>query len=164
MNIVNIMGRLTAAPEIRQTSTGKNVCEITIAVSSGKDKTNFIPCQAWEKTAEIIAQYFNKGNMIAITGSLQVNNYKDKDGNNRSRTYVLVREITFCESRAERNAENTAVKPSENAYNAVPSSTTPAPPSQPQKGYSNPYAGQQQSMTIGQGYELLSGDEDDLPF
>lgn len=106
MNKVQLMGRLTRNPELKATSTGKSYANFTVACDYGKDRdgnklTNFIPCTAWEKRAEAIAKYFTKGQRILITdGMIMVRNYKDpKTGENRTYTYVDVRDFEFVETK-----------------------------------------------------------------
>lgn len=103
MNNVCIMGRLTRDAELRATQTGKSVASFTIAVDSGygeKKTANFIPCVAWEKTAEFISKYFGKGDMIAITGELRSRSY-EKDGQKRTVVEILVSNVDFCGGKKE---------------------------------------------------------------
>lgn len=105
LNMIAAMGRLTNTPELRTTTSGKEVCSFDIACernysASGQRETDFIPCVAWGKTAQFIAQYFSKGSMIAVNGSLQTRKYQDKQGNNRTAYEVQVREASFCGSKA----------------------------------------------------------------
>lgn len=118
MNNVILMGRLTRPVEIRQTSTGGALADFTIAVDrGGKDKgADFVPCRAFNKTADMIEQYFGKGDMIAVSGRLNVNAYKDKDGNNKTFTSVNVDRFYFCGSKRETAAEPTeASTPAQNS-------------------------------------------------
>ena len=85
MNKVILMGRLTANPELRQTSNGTASCRFTIAINrtfvdknTGERQADFINCTAWRQTAEFICRYFKKGNMIMAEGTLRNNNYQDK--------------------------------------------------------------------------------------
>lgn len=98
MNVAIIMGRLTADPELRTTQSGLSVCKFTVACDRyNKDKgADFIRCIAWKNTADMIAKWFSKGKMIAVEGSIQVDNYEDKDGNKRTITSVLVNRVNFC--------------------------------------------------------------------
>ena len=86
LNNVVLMGRLTADPELRQTSTGIEVTSFSIAIDRGyarqgeERQTDFINCVAWRQTAKFITSYFRKGQMIAVTGSIQTRNYEDKSG------------------------------------------------------------------------------------
>lgn len=106
INTVTIMGRLTAAPELRTTQSGKSVTAFSIAVSRqyDKEKTDFIECVAWNKTAEFIERYFSKGDMIAVIGRIETDTYKDKDGNNRKSFKIIVNEVSFCGGKSESSA------------------------------------------------------------
>ncbi|MCI9405935.1 MAG: single-stranded DNA-binding protein [Oscillospiraceae bacterium] len=106
MNIVHLSGRLTADPVLRKTAEGISVSTFTVAVDrAGKSGgTDFIPCTAWRERAESIVRYFVKGSPILITGSLRVESYKDKYGNNRTRTDVNVGQWEFTLSDPTRSA------------------------------------------------------------
>lgn len=72
---------MTAEPELKQTTTGKTVLRFTLAVKrSYGDKTDFIRCEAWNKTAETMAKFLKKGDPVAITGSWQVDSMVGTDG------------------------------------------------------------------------------------
>jgi single stranded DNA-binding protein len=85
MNVINIVGRITADPELKQTPNGNDVVAFTVAVDryvkDGEKKADFIPCVAWKTTALFIARYFRKGHFIGLTGRLETRPFKDKDGN-----------------------------------------------------------------------------------
>ena len=104
LNIVAIMGRLVADPELRTTQNGTNVCSFRIAcdrnyTASGQERqADFIDVVAWRQSAEFISKYFQKGSMIAIDGSLQSRQYQDKNGNNRTAVEVLANHISFAGS------------------------------------------------------------------
>lgn len=102
LNVAIIMGRLTADPELRTTQSGLSVCKFTVACDRySKDKgADFIRCIAWRNTADMIAKWFSKGKMIAVEGSIQVDNYEDKDGNKRTATSILVNRVNFCGDKA----------------------------------------------------------------
>lgn len=93
MNNVAIAGNLTKTPELRTTPAGKKVTSFTVAVNEGKDKTEFVNCVAWEKTAEVVAQYCQKGNRVALTGRLQTRKYADKNGVEKYTTEVIVNQF-----------------------------------------------------------------------
>ena len=67
INNVTLIGRLTATPELRQTTTGKTVVSFCIAVERRFDRatSDFINIVAWNKTAEFVSKYFAKGDLIA---------------------------------------------------------------------------------------------------
>jgi single-strand DNA-binding protein len=83
MNKVILMGRLTADPELKQTASGVNVCNFTVAVDrrftpQGQERqADFIPIVAWRQTAEFVCKYFSKGKMIALDGDMRVRSYND---------------------------------------------------------------------------------------
>ena len=88
MNSVHIIGRLTKDPEVRYTQSGKAFARFTLAVDrrGGKDKgADFIPCQAWDKLAETIGDYTQKGSKIAVEGRIQTGSY-EKNG---QKTYTV---------------------------------------------------------------------------
>ena len=112
INNVVLMGRLVATPELRSTGTGVSVASFTLAVDRSYAKqgeqrqADFIDCVAWRSTAEFITKYFQKGSMIAVTGSIQTRNYEDKNGNKRKAVEVIVDNVSFCGSKAETGTSN----------------------------------------------------------
>lgn len=107
INSVVLMGRLTADPELRTTTTGKSVCSFSIAVDrsfvkAGEERqADFINIVAWESQANFICRYFSKGSMIAIQGQIQTRRYEDKTGAKRTAFEVIAREVSFCGSKSE---------------------------------------------------------------
>ena len=112
LNKAILNGRLTKAPELKQTNSGKSVCGFTIAVDRNRDreKTDFIPIVAWGKTAEFVNQWFGKGDLITIVGRIEVRNYEDKNGNNRTATEIIAEEVL---SGGSKNTANASEKPAE---------------------------------------------------
>ena len=102
LNKAILNGRLTKAPELKQTNSGKSVCGFTIAVDRNRDreKTDFIPIVAWGKTAEFVNQWFGKGDLITIVGRIEVRNYEDKNGNKRTATEIIAEEVLFGGSKS----------------------------------------------------------------
>jgi hypothetical protein len=97
-------GRLTKEPELRYTQSGKAVTQFTLAVdrkraATGKAETDFLPCIAWEKLAETIAEYCTKGVKLMVEGRVQVRSYEAKDKTRRYVTEIIVTGMEFCESR-----------------------------------------------------------------
>lgn len=110
MNHVIISGRLTKDIELRYTSNKKAVASFTLAVDDGKDKdggrkTVFIPCVAWEKTAELIDQYLRKGDGLTVIGKISVRAY-EKDGLKRYATEVVASGIEFPFVKKEVSQDN----------------------------------------------------------
>ena len=111
LNKAILNGRLTKAPELKQTNSGNSVCGFTIAVDRSRDleKTDFIPVVAWGKTAEFVNQWFGKGDLITIVGRIEVRNYDDKNGNKRTATEIIAEDVLFGGSKNTTNAsENPA--------------------------------------------------------
>lgn len=96
MNKVILIGNITKDIELKQSQSGKFVTEFNIAINNGKDQqgndlpADFINCTAWNKTAEILSKYTNKGSKIGIEGTIKTHTWVDQQGNNRYKTYVLV--------------------------------------------------------------------------
>ena len=105
LNHIVIMGRLTAAPELRYTQQNTPVASFTLAVDrdyqqgGSERQTDFIPCVAWRGTAEFVSKYFTKGSMAAVSGRLQLRDWTDKDGNKRRTAEVVTDNIYFGESK-----------------------------------------------------------------
>lgn len=95
MNVICIVGRLTADPELKTTSSGKSVASFNVAVDNqGKDSgATFFRCQAWEKTADFVTNYLSKGRLVSVTGRIQSRKFTDKDGNNREAWEVTAERV-----------------------------------------------------------------------
>ena len=101
MNQVIILGNITNDLELRATSTGTSIVSFSLAVRRDKDNTDFIPCSAFGKTAELLKKYCSKGSKLAVSGSLRQNSYTDKEGNKRSSLNVLVNTIQLLDKKKE---------------------------------------------------------------
>ena len=105
LNVVALQGRLAADLEQRTTQNGTAVTSFSLAVqrnvkgSDGEYSTDWIDCVAWKGTAEFICKYFQKGQLMAVNGTLQTRSYEDKQGIKRKATEVVVQSAYFCESR-----------------------------------------------------------------
>lgn len=105
MNKVELIGRITADPELRYTQSEKAYTRFTLAVNrgfkneSGESDADFISCVAWEKRAETICKYVHKGNRIGIVGRIQTGSYDKEDGTRGYLTDVIVGELEFLESK-----------------------------------------------------------------
>ena len=99
------MGRLTADPELRHTPNDVAVTTFTVAVNrsyvkqGAERQADFIDVVAWRNTAEFVCRYFKKGQMIAVTASIQTRNYQDREGKNRKAVEVVADNVYFTESR-----------------------------------------------------------------
>ncbi|MBR5004604.1 MAG: single-stranded DNA-binding protein [Erysipelotrichaceae bacterium] len=111
MNNLTLMGRLTRDPEIRYSSGENSVAygSYTLAVdrprrNGAEQVTDFIYCKVVGKNAEFAEKYLRQGMKIAIVGRIQVDKYKDNNGNDKSTTYVQVQNQEFCESKSSGNS------------------------------------------------------------
>ena len=105
MNKVELLGRLTKDPELKQTASGISACKFTVAVNrrfknaDGEYEADFINCVAWRQTADLICKYFSKGSQIGLVGNIQTRNYDNKDGQRVFVTEVVVEELHFVGER-----------------------------------------------------------------
>lgn len=108
LNKVVLGGRLTADPELKQTSQGTPVTTFTIAIDrryarngDSQQKADFISTVAWRQTAEFICKYFRKGSSICVTGTIQTRSWTDANGQKRYATEVVVDEASFVDSKSD---------------------------------------------------------------
>lgn len=149
MNVICLLGRLVADPELKSTQNGVAVTSFCIAVDrsyqpKGQERqTDFINCVAWRNTAEFITRYFRKGQRIALQGSLQSRNYNDREGNRRTAYEVVIDNASFVDPK------------SSNSDAATPRYDNQTPQyTEAQPAFSN---------TNGSDFEEILSD-DDLPF
>lgn len=105
MNKVEIMGRLTKDVEIQKSKSSVDYARFTLAVGrkGEKEKTDFIECIAFGKLAETLVKYVEKGNRLIVTGSININDYEDKDGNKRNSITIIVDDFYFVDYKKELN-------------------------------------------------------------
>lgn len=157
INRVVLIGRLTKDPELRKTQSGTSVVSYTIAVNRrsqtpGQPDADFINCVAWNKTAELMAQYLHKGSLIGVEGRIQTRSYDNQQGQRVYVTEVVTDSVQFLESK------NT--QPHQNSYNSYNSYSQPAP------APVNPYAAPADNSfsSAFDADDTLDIASDDLPF
>ena len=103
MNIVSITGRLTKEVELRRTQSGKCVVTYSLAVKRprARDEVDFVNVVTWEKGAEYLHQYSHKGDVVAVSGSLQSRKWKDKNDNNRTEWEVVTDSVEILSGKKE---------------------------------------------------------------
>ena len=107
LNKVFIMGNLTRDIELKRTpSNNTAVANIGLAVNrqyragdENREETTFVDCEAWGRTAEVMHQYLAKGRPVLVEGRLKLDQWQDRDGNNRSKLKVVVENFQFVDSR-----------------------------------------------------------------
>ena len=107
LNVAALNGRLTADPELRHTASEIPVTSFTLAVDRGYVKAgterqaDFIDIVCWRQTAEFVAKYFHKGQLVAVEGSIQSRSYTDSQGNKRKATEIVASNVHFAEPRKD---------------------------------------------------------------
>ena len=179
LNVVAIMGRLVADPELRTTQQGTNVCSFRIACDRNfarqgeQRQADFIDIVAWRQQAEFVSKYFQKGSLIAIEGSLQTRQYQDKNGNNRTAIEFVVDNIYFAGPKQDNQqgaVDDGGTNPPQATYrNQQPQQMGFATQSQRQQwqGAADHPGNVQVSQSFSQGSDddfSVLDDADDLPF
>ena len=160
MNKVILMGRLAREPEVRYSQGGEPiaVARYTLAVNrrfKRKDEleADFIPCVALGKSGEFAEKYFRKGQLVAVTGRLQVRSW-DKDGERRWSTEVIIEEQHFAEGKHD-SEKNGGSKPAPEQNHPAAAQSKPAA-----------QTGKQMGLAEQEGFYPIeeSVEDDDLPF
>lgn len=100
MNHVSLVGNLGQDPEMKYFDGGSKVTKFSLALrgyskKEDKETTDWVSCEAWGKTAELIGEYCKKGHKLAVEGCLKTSKWQDEQGNKHSRTFVLVNRVEF---------------------------------------------------------------------
>lgn len=99
MNRIVMSGRLTRDAEVNETKGGNTVVEMRIALNITAEKTLFIDVSAWNSVASNIVKYLTKGTKIIVDGMLNVDEYKNKHGENVTKYYVTPSFVELCEKK-----------------------------------------------------------------
>lgn len=102
-----IAGNIGKTPEIKYTPQGKAVCSFSVAVTEGIDKehTEWFAVEVWEKTAEAVAKYCDKGSHVLVEGRMKTRKWTDKDGNNRYSTDLKASRVEFLGSKSDSSGQ-----------------------------------------------------------
>lgn len=112
MNNVVLVGRLTKDVELRYTSNNTAVGNFTLAVNryfkntDGEYEADFINCVVFGKSAEILSEYTQKGDLLGVNGRIQTRNYEDEKGKKHYITEVVVERPTFISSKKKDNLQD----------------------------------------------------------
>jgi single-strand DNA-binding protein len=115
MNLVILMGRLTKDPDIRKSQSGTTVASYSIAVDrkfkrEGEPTADFFNLVSFGKQGEFVEKYLRKGTKIVVSGTLQNNEYTNREGVKNKNTQILVSEVEFAESKGESKGESNEEK------------------------------------------------------
>lgn len=105
---ITIMGNLGEDPELRYTQSGKAVANFSVAVNEGtreEPKATWFRVVAWDKTAEVCAEYLNKGSQCLVSGRMQVRKWTDKDGNENTAWELVAGTVRFVGGKKEEQQE-----------------------------------------------------------
>ena len=121
INRVVLVGRLTRDIDLRKTPNGASVVQFTIACNrrvkqQGQPDADFISCVAWNRVADLMAQYLHKGALIGVEGRIQTRSYDDRDGKRVYVTEVVADSVQFLESRGASQQQTNAYAPQNNSY------------------------------------------------
>lgn len=157
MQAFTAIGRITKDPELRQTQSGVAVVRFTLAVdrqfknANGEKETDFLSCQAWRKTAELIGQYCAKGSLVGIQGEVRTGSY-EKNGQRVYTTDIMVNNVKFLDSKPSTNNAQNGAYQQQNAS------------SNQQQGYNQQPSYQQYEQPSAPDNSRQKVDSDDLPF
>ena len=107
VNKVFLMGNLTRDVELKYTPSNQPVATFGLAMNrryktrdgENREETTFVDCEAWARTAEVMSEYLSKGRPVFVEGRLKLDQWQDKEGNNRSKLRVVVENFQFVDSR-----------------------------------------------------------------
>ena len=103
-NHVVLVGNLVKDPDVRDLPSGQTVCDMRIAVNTQRKETEetlFIDITAWGATAKTCAKYMSKGRSIIAAGRLKTDEWEDKEGNRRNKTYVVATTVQFNDKKSD---------------------------------------------------------------
>lgn len=100
MNQVVLIGNIATDLEVKSTTGGKAVCRFNLAVNGYNDRTDFVPIEVWNKWAENLVKYQQKGSKIAVVGRIAVDSY-ESEGQKKTFTKVVAHEVEFLGSKQQ---------------------------------------------------------------
>ena len=116
MNSLHIIGNLTADPETRTTSDGRDVCNFTVAVNrrkktKGQPEADFFRVSAWNETGKNCQKYLSKGRKVSVVGPVTARAYTRNDGTVTASLEVMANDVEFLSSKNEGTGDNNGYTP-----------------------------------------------------
>lgn len=99
------IGRLTKSPELRYISSNKSVTQIDLAITNTKDDTTFVPITLFEKMAENVCKYCEKGDLIGFQGSVKNHNWEDAEGKRHYDYTFMANRMSFLQTKTNNQQE-----------------------------------------------------------
>jgi len=127
LNLVTLIGNLTADPELKETQSGTARARFSIAInrkwknSSGQlqDETTYVPIVVWDNNAKNCAKYIGKGRSVAVVGRLRIDSFENAEGERKKVVEVVATNVQFLGGNPT-NRQSDAAEPAQ-------SSTAPSP-------------------------------------
>lgn len=122
LNRIVLIGRLTADPEQRAANSGTLITKFRLAVDrnrkgpDGEKQTDFFNVACFGKTAEFVAQYAAKGDLVAVDGRCEIDEYTDRDGNRQRAVQVSADNVQRLTPRGENGNGERREQPSAGAF------------------------------------------------
>jgi single-strand DNA-binding protein len=143
MNKVMLVGRLTRDPELRSLPSGKHVATFTVATNEFRggnaERTEYHPCVAWDRLAEICGQFLSKGQLVDVEGRLQTRQWDDDAGKRHWKTEVVVASLEMLSGRSKKEYAKEAQAVAEDAgSDATPGEAAAPTPIKRPKGTAAP--------------------------
>lgn len=146
INSVVLVGRLANDPEMRYTPSGMPIATFRLAVDrgrkseSGEDQTDWLNIVAFQKTAELVSQYLDKGSLVGIEGRVQSRTWEGQDGRKNYSVEIVANNVRFLESKAEADRRRaargqTGPRPAPQAPPPAAAAGPQAPPPMPADDY-----------------------------
>ena len=160
MNVLVMMGRLTRDPEVRYGANGNAVARFSLAVDrrfkrEGQPDADFFNCVTFGRQAEFVEKYLHKGVKVVIQGSLQNDNYQNREGQMVYRDQIVIDNIEFAESKA--TSQQNASAYNARQYSAPAASAQTAAPAQQRETPASDFSGD--------GFmNIPDGIDEELPF
>ena len=145
LNKVLLLGRLTRDPQLKYTSNGTPVADLSLAINrfwSGQDgkrneETTFVDVTLWSRQAELAAEYLSKGREVFIEGRLKFDQWDTPEGQRRSKLSVVAESMQFIGPRNEGGGQQRGQQDGEATDTGSTSEYNPAP--EPAKGDEIPF-------------------------
>ena len=111
MNNVALVGRTTRDLNLKYTQSKKAVAQFTLAVDrrGRNEMADFILCEVWGRTAEVMERFVKKGHKIGITGRIRSDSYDDRNGKRQYVTKVVVEDLEFLEHKKDQSNDFVSV-------------------------------------------------------
>lgn len=112
MNCVQVIGRITAEPEVKVTQSGKSILSFSVAVQrdyknrSGEYDTDFFRCVAYQSSADYLGKYAGKGDLLAVSGALRQNTYENRDGKKVSAVEISASSVQILNRKKSVSADD----------------------------------------------------------